>query len=285
MPRLAGRGRVASAGVGTTAPGGLRLTRRGKAAAVAALAAPVLAVVLLVGFAVSPTETGGAGAESGATSGRDPDSDGGSTVVPERLALPAKAAPARVPAPLSPEQVSASASGNLVVVPGTDGPTDDGGRVVTYRVLVEEGLTAAGRPVDPESVSSIVHEVLVDPRGWQDVDGIRFVRVDEEPAEVDVVLASPDTVDQRCLPLRTGGQLSCYTGSALMLNARRWFAGSDLFGEDIVTYRQYLIYHEMGHHLGRGHVGCPGPGLPAPVMMQQTKGLGGCVPNAFPTTA
>jgi heat shock protein HtpX len=40
-----------------------------------------------------------------------------------------------------------------------------------------------------------------------------------------------------------------------------------------------VLAHEMGHILGFEHVTCPGPGQPAPLMMQQTRGIGRCVPN------
>lgn len=201
---------------------------------------------------------------------------------PTPLALPEEPDPQQ---PVPAGQVSESATGTLTAVPGTDPPSDSAGRVVSYRVVVEDGLTVAGEPVDGAQVAAIVHEVLTDPRGWEGVLGVRFGRVAEQPAELDVVLASPATVDRLCAPLRTGGWLSCYNGSATALNARRWFAGSDLFGEDLVSYRHYLIYHEVGHHLGFGHVGCPAPGAPAPVMMQQTKGLDGCTANAWPAVA
>jgi hypothetical protein len=45
-----------------------------------------------------------------------------------------------------------------------------------------------------------------------------------------------------------------------------------------------VVNHETGHWLGLGHAGCPGRGRLAPVMMQQSKGLGGCRFNPFPTS-
>ena len=67
-----------------------------------------------------------------------------------------------------------------------------------------------------------------------------------------------------------------------MLNVARWAHGVPNYGAPLAAYRQYMINHETGHRLGRGHELCPGPGQPAPVMQQQTLGLHGCTPYAWP---
>ncbi|MGI9557068.1 MAG: DUF3152 domain-containing protein, partial [Solirubrobacterales bacterium] len=64
----------------------------------------------------------------------------------------------------------------------------------------------------------------------------------------------------------------------------RWRGGARAFGGELMDYRRYLINHEVGHTLGRWHRGCPAPKARAPVMMQQTKGVGECKPNPWPRT-
>ena len=70
-----------------------------------------------------------------------------------------------------------------------------------------------------------------------------------------------------------------------MINVRRWLRGAAESQLSLADYRHYVISHEVGHALGHGHVGCPGPGTVGPVMLQQTKGLDGCArtPGRFPT--
>ena len=107
---------------------------------------------------------------------------------------------------------------------------------------------------------------------------------DPAAADIRVVVATPGTVDRFCgrVGLDTGGRLSCWDGRRAMLNLNRWNTGVSPFHTDLEVYRRYLVSHEVGHGLGYGHVSCPGSGALAPVMMQQSKGLGGCQPNGWP---
>jgi hypothetical protein len=136
--------------------------------------------------------------------------------------------------------------------------------------------------LDPEDVARQVRTALHDERSW--VRERTLEQVDEPArARIRLVVAAPETVDALCARagLRTNGIFSCWNGRFAALNAWRWEVGAAGF-EEIAQYRTYLINHEVGHGFGYGHVGCPAPGAPAPVMMQQTKGLDGCVANGWP---
>jgi hypothetical protein len=149
------------------------------------------------------------------------------------------------------------------------------GRARRYTVEVEDGL-----PQDPDRFARQVATVLGDERGWRS-DGWSFQQV-EGGGDFTVMLASPDTTDRLCAPLLTRGEVSCRSGSRVVLNVKRWATGVQYYGDDLAGYRTYLVNHEVGHALGKYHVGCPAPGSKAPVMMQQTKGLQGCVKNPWP---
>jgi hypothetical protein len=169
-------------------------------------------------------------------------------------------------------------TGELAVVGGTSEVAGTAGDLVTYAVEVEVGL-----PVDPDCFARVVELTLGDDRSWVGSGRWSMQRVDTDDASIRVTLASPDTVDAYCLPLRTGGIFSCWDGSRAMINLWRWETGATDFGEDLTEYRSYVINHEVGHGLGFGHVGCPAAGEPAPVMMQQSKTTGACSPNGWPT--
>ncbi|GAA2440289.1 hypothetical protein GCM10010191_64910 [Actinomadura vinacea] len=178
--------------------------------------------------------------------------------------------PPRVP-------VQRAASGRYRLVPGVAAPPRGTGFLVRYAVEVEQGL-----PFRASRFAAEVHRVLNDPRGWGRGGRLRFVRVARGPVKFRVSLSSPALTDRMCLPARTGGWLSCFARGRSVINARRWGLGAAPYGADLARYREYLINHEVGHALGHGHLGCPGQGRVAPVMVQQTKSLYGCRANPWP---
>ena len=111
-----------------------------------------------------------------------------------------------------------------------------------------------------------MQSVLLDPKGWQKVDGVRFVNVTPAQAakgahvDVRVTLASPGLTDRLCAPMRTLSQVSCWNGERSVLNFRRWALGDDSYGSDVALYRVYQVNHEVGHGLGHQHRTCPGQG-------------------------
>ncbi|WP_341241397.1 DUF3152 domain-containing protein [uncultured Nocardioides sp.] len=175
------------------------------------------------------------------------------------------------------EPVPYAGPGTFEVAPVEQPPPP--GTLTTYTVEVERGLAPSG--IDAAEVAEQVHAILGDPRSW--VRGEAGVL---EPTAADpdlrILVTTPATTDRFCAPLNTRGELSCRNGGVVALNAVRWVRGSLAYDGGLRGYRRYLVNHEVGHALGNGHESCPGPGLPAPVMLQQTVVLDGCVPNAWP---
>jgi hypothetical protein len=174
--------------------------------------------------------------------------------------------------------VAPDLGGALDVVPG-EAPAPGTGTVRSVRVEVEQGL-----PVDGEVLATAVLATLNDPRGWSGPDGVTFSRTAADDASIRVVLASPATTDRMCAPLATEGKYSCgnSVSGVAVLNFERWVLGAPDFGDDVATYRQYLVNHEVGHVLGHGHEDCPAPGAVAPVMVQQSISAQGCLTNGWP---
>ena len=196
------------------------------------------------------------------------------TPTPSASALPSPSS-APPPAP-SPTPVVASGDGRLTVVPGR-GAVSGPGDPAPYVVEVEGGLG-----VDAGAFAREVEQVLGDPRSWGAGGRRALQRVEGGDVAFRVALVSPATTDRLCAPLDTNGYFSCGTGGRAVLNAARWLTGANAYPGPLPAYRQYLVNHEVGHLFGRGHEPCPGPGLPAPVMMQQTKGLDGCTAVSWP---
>ncbi|SNS22615.1 DUF3152 domain-containing protein [Actinacidiphila glaucinigra] len=196
----------------------------------------------------------------------------------------AATAPATTPAPgttpkpkPTPTRVPEHGDGRFTEAPGTS-RTIGHGTPLRYGVEVEDGTGFSAA-----SVAAEVGRILADKRGWTTA-GAAFRRVDAPPYDFLVRLATPDTTDALCAVygLDTGGEVNCSGGKDVVVNLKRWVLLSPYYKGRPAEYRALIINHEVGHRLGRGHRGCPGPGRPAPAMMQQIKGLHGCTPNAWP---
>lgn len=166
--------------------------------------------------------------------------------------------------------------GNAIgLKPGIEAP-----EVVKYRIQVEDTTE-----LDADEVAREVQATFDDQRGWAGYGKRTFTLVPaDEKAALTIYVTSPETTDQLCKPLDTGGKWNCRVGEKVVLNSDRWKYMTPTY-DDLGTYRSYLVNHEVGHFLGLGHVGCPKQGAKAPVMMQQSIELGGCTPNAWPRDA
>lgn len=134
----------------------------------------------------------------------------------------------------------------------------------------------------PDCMGKLVTSILNDSRGWKNLTEKEFVLVSQENADFTFIFSSPDKTDELCAPLETNGIYSCRNEEEVVINFFRWENGAIDFGNDMKTYRLYLINHETGHILGWGHTGCPKVGAIAPVMMQQSKTTDGCIPYGWP---
>jgi hypothetical protein len=149
-------------------------------------------------------------------------------------------------------------------------------RRVTYRVETRGDLV-----VDRRAFRDRVAEIYADPRGWAR-GFVRLVRV-RSGGSFSIVLAASEVMP-RFGPI-CDTYWSCRTGRYAVINENRWRFGTPVFrrhGGTMAEYRAMVTNHETGHWFGLGHARCPGEGAVAPVMMQQSMGLHGCTPNAWP---
>ncbi|QOC90213.1 DUF3152 domain-containing protein [Micromonospora craniellae] len=156
-----------------------------------------------------------------------------------------------------------------------------------YRVAVESG---AG--VDAGEFALAVRAALAGPGSWVDSGRLRLRQVETASRyDFTVYLATATTAGRMCaaggVDIRIGGRpyTSCRAPGKVIINLDRWRQSVPHYVEAEVPlslYRAYVINHEVGHELGNRHERCPGRGEPAPVMMQQTLFLKGCVANPWP---
>ncbi|SOB79857.1 DUF3152 domain-containing protein [Streptomyces sp. 1331.2] len=168
----------------------------------------------------------------------------------------------------------------FTTAPGGSARFGTGEHLYRYKVRVENGIAES-----PEQFAAEVDAVLGDVRrGWAAGGTASFQRMPADPVDFTVYLATPQSTDRICgqYGLDTGGWVNCGVTHQVVINLKRWTELSEYYRGEPELYHALAVNHEVGHILGNGHVDCPAPGAPAPVMMQQIKGLHGCVPNGRP---
>jgi hypothetical protein len=135
----------------------------------------------------------------------------------------------------------------------------------------------------PETISKI-KSVLHDSNGWIKF-GYSFIEVNEDANFI--ITIAPNRIIKRICNF-TG--LSCADSTnpkrkIIYLNLERWLNGSKKSKLSLDKYKNYMINHETGHILGKGHLKSKDfkPNTICPIMVQQTKGIGHLKPNCYPT--
>jgi hypothetical protein len=158
------------------------------------------------------------------------------------------------------------------------GATDALPRLDVYRLHTYIVRTRGHIVADVAKFAASAAETYADPRGWLRAHH-RFKRV-SSGGDFTLLLAQArylPTYSSVCSTL-----YSCRVGRNVIINQTRWRHSSPHFTGTKATYRTMVVNHETGHWLGRPHAFCSGPGNLAPVMQQQSKGMQGCRPNAWP---
>ena len=148
-------------------------------------------------------------------------------------------------------------------------------RTVTYHVETRGAVTA-----NLVEFRRQAQETFDDARGWR-ATGTAFRQV-RRGGDFTLVLAVARAVPG--FSSSCSATWSCRVGRYVIINQTRWATASPAWNaarRSLRDYRHLVVNHETGHWLGHGHLGCSGSG-PAPVMMQQSQGTGGCSFNPWP---
>ena len=149
-------------------------------------------------------------------------------------------------------------------------------RRVTYSVITRGPISTS-----TAAFRRLAQQTFDDARGWR-AGGVQFRRV-ARGGDFTLVLAAAAAVPS--FSATCSATWSCRVGRYVIINQERWKHASPAWNRarrSLRDYRHLVVNHETGHWLGRGHVGCPPGGGPAPVMMQQSKGTGACRFNPWP---
>ena len=151
--------------------------------------------------------------------------------------------------------------------------------LITYHVSIDADVIKKYKLYNAgeRQIDFCIMAFLNSPDGWLQ-DGYFFEPTEKIVAKVWIRLSMSKTIESIC---GVSPMLSCAElgGKDMYLCAERWFGGAPKSKLSLHDYRQYMVLHEMGHILGKEHVKCPGKGKYAPIMLQQTLGIGECIPN------
>ncbi|SCL40621.1 Protein of unknown function [Micromonospora pallida] len=253
-----------------------------------ALVASAVAAVVVAAAAVLPARSGTAPTATGPTTTEPALVGSLDNPAPLAAATPSPSVSAS-PAPLlrMPGPVPSAGRGTFGYDDRTGPLLGRAGPLRRYRVAVESG---SGEDVRAFGIE--VEQALAAPDSWIGSGRLRLRQVPgNAPYDFTVYLATPRTAGRMCaaggVNIRVGGRpyTSCRAPGKVILNLDRWRTSVPHFvevGVPLTVYRTYVVNHEVGHELGHRHERCPGRGRPAPVMMQQTLFLKGCVANPWP---
>jgi hypothetical protein len=141
--------------------------------------------------------------------------------------------------------------------------------------------------INQSNVSIFINNTLLDKRGWKNYifkkiyvkDGLKLKNKKKDKI-FHIKFSSNNTIKNIC---NLSG-LSCadLNKNTIYINVYRWLNGSQKSGLSLINYRKYIIYHEIGHLLGREHSVCPCDGCPRPIMVQATIANDKCIANYYP---
>jgi hypothetical protein len=237
-----------------------RLQRRGIVVLV------IMAVVIGAGYGV--TRTFGRGHHASPRSG--------SSATGPAVTTTPDAAPSNMPT---------SGPGTFTYATTTSAILGTAGTLDTFRVATEKGADTAHGGEDPNAFAGDVVAILGNQQSWIAGGKVRFQQVPSSTkATFTIYLATETTSEKMCAAggFHTDKLTSCRLPGQVVINLSRWMTSVDGYGAPLSTYRAFDINHEVGKQLGNQNEACPGPGKPAPVMMQQALGLQGCVANPYP---
>lgn len=172
-------------------------------------------------------------------------------------------------------------------------------REYTYSVFVSPEVEG----VDEQEFRRHVQEILQHQQGWRKwkyaFDLQHQLSVKQSYARGDVenrhftLTLTPDEEISQYGPEFQGMSVANCSQNRISINATRWKTGAKPNPGDpvdamsLADYRMYVILHEVGHILShcsrKDHKRACSQNGKAPIMMQQTNGVGaGCAPNPYP---